>query len=181
MYGARFRVLLLVALSGWVLSGCGDPAPDPAAASAPKPAAPKKASIVENMVAAVSAGKSAAALGVHFSIGTAPSVGAGLPIDIVILPHTDFISLRARIESQNGLTLISGDNVAPLANVTAEKPIQHKVVLMPQSDGLYMITVNIETEGNEGTVSRIFSIPVIVTPKDAGPATPAASPPAPAG
>jgi hypothetical protein len=180
MFGARFRFLLLAALSGCVLSSCGDPAPETATA-APK-AAPKKPSVVENMVAAVSAGKSSAMVSVHFSLGTAPSVRTALPVDIVILPHVDFTTLRARIESQSGLTLISGDNVAPMTGVGAEKPISHKVVLMPEGAGVYMITVNLETEGGEGTVSRIFSIPVIVTPSDTPPAAPAvpAAAPAPA-
>jgi hypothetical protein len=47
---------------------------------------------------------------------------------------------------------------------------------MPARDGVYMITVNVDTEGKEGIVSRIFSIPVIVAPA----AAPAAPNPAPA-
>jgi hypothetical protein len=175
MFGARFRVLLLAALSGCVSVSCGDSAPAPAGPGNPKTSA-RKPSVVDNMVAAVSAGKSATAVGVHFLLGNAPSVGKALPVDVVVLPHVDFTSLRARIESQSGLTLISGDGIAPMSGVVAEKAIAHKVVLMPQSEGVYMITVNLETEGSEGTVSRIFSIPVIVTPSSGTPATP--TPPA---
>jgi hypothetical protein len=182
MFAARFRVLLLAALSACVSVSCGDSAPDPA--NPANPANPgtaktsaRKSSVVENMVAAVSAGKSATAVGVHFSLGDAPSVGKALSMDIVVLPHVEFSSLRARIESQSGLTLISGDNIAPMSGVDAEKAIRHKVVLMPESEGVYMITVSLETEGSEGTVSRIFSIPVIVTPSSGTPAT--SAPPTP--
>ncbi len=122
------------------------------------------------MVAAVSAGKSSAAVGVYFMLGNSPTVATALPVDIAILPHQDFSSLRARFDSSgDGLTVISGDNLEPIENLEAEKPQTHKLVLMPQKPGVYMITANLETLGTEGMVSRIFSIPVIVAPPAAPP------------
>lgn len=185
-----------VARHGWIaascccllLAACGGGAPDKPAkpkggASA---AAPKAANVTDNMVAAVSAGKSATVVGVYFTLGGSPTVGSALPIDIAILPHEDFSSLRARFDSAGGgLTLVSGDNLAPLADLKAEKPIEHKVTFMPQKAGVFMVTANVETVGTEGTVSRIFSIPVIVAPAggseapaETPPATAPASPPA---
>ena len=38
---------------------------------------------------------------------------------------------------------------------------------MPARAGVFVITASIETEGAEGMVSRVFSIPVIVAPTGA--------------
>ena len=84
------------------------------------------------MVAAVSAGKSSAVVGVYFTLGNSPTVDTALPVDIAILPHQDFSSLRARFDSPgDGLALISGDSLDPVDNAEAETPLAHKLVLMP--------------------------------------------------
>ncbi len=186
-----------VARHGWIaaacccllLAACGGDAPEKSAGDKPKnagPSAPRAPRVTDNMVAAVSAGKTANAVGVYFMLGSSPTVGAALPIDIAILPHLEFSSLRARIDSPGGgMTLVSGESLEPLADLKAEKPVEHKVVFMPQKAGVYMVTVNVETAGSEGTVSRIFSIPVIVTTEGgsetatAAPAAAPAVPPAP--
>lgn len=172
---------LLVCLS---LAACGDPAPEKSAGAkaAPKAAGPARAKVDDNMVAAVPAGKSSTAVGVYFTLGNAPAIDSALPVDVAIIPHEDFVSVQARFNTQgDGLTLVSGDLLQPVANVKAESTLEHKVVLMPRKEGVYMVTVNLETESNTGSVSRIFSIPVIVAPPGgAAESAPAAPPPTPA-
>jgi hypothetical protein len=159
-----------------LLGGCGDPPEEkPAAAAAPKATGPKPAVAGAQMVAAVAAGKSVTAVGVHFSLGNTPKVATALPVDIAVITHQEFTSLRAHFESQDGLTLISGEDLAPRTDVKAESTLQHQLVLMPARDGVFMITVSVDTEGKEGIVSRLFSIPVIVTPAG-GPAEPNPAP-----
>lgn len=183
MTGIGFRhgwiVALLVVLP---LAACGDSAPEKSADAKTATTAPKKAKLNDNMVAAVSAGKSSTVVGVYFALGNAPTIGTALPIDVAIVPHQDFTSLQARFYTQgDGLTLVSGDLLPPSTNARSETPLDHKMVLMPRKEGVYMVSVNLETEGTEGSVSRIFSIPVIVAPAvTAAPAAPAATPPAPA-
>jgi hypothetical protein len=177
------RASCFAALSaGLWLAGCGDPPPEskPAAASN-KPAGPKLADPGANMVAAVPAGKSSKYVGVHFSLGNPPTVNQALPIDIAVIPHEDYASLRGRFEVQDGLTLISGDALPLNKDAKSEQPIRHQIVLMPTRAGVFMITASIETEGEEGMVSRVFSIPVIVSAisPPAGP-VPAAAPATPA-
>jgi len=177
------RAMYLAAVSAVVLlAGCGDPPPEKAATSAtaaPKPAGPKPATAGAQMVAAVAAGKSVTAVGVYFALGNTPKVATALPVEISVISHQDFTTLRAHFESQDGLTMVSGEDLATQANVKAESTIQHQLVLMPAQDGVYVITVNVDTEGKEGIVSRIFSIPVIVAPAAApNPAPAATAPPA---
>lgn len=178
------RAWLLATLAGFsLLSACGESAPDenaakPAAASKPK--TPKTAGLDPAMVAAVSSGKSATVISLHFALTRAPAVNQGLPVDIALVPHTDFTSVAVRFFGQDGITLVSGDNLGPVTEVDPEKPIKHQLVLMPTKEGVYMINATVETIGGDGTVSRIYSIPIVVSPPPAAPAAPAAAPPAPA-
>ena len=161
----KWIVALLVCLP---LAACGERAPDQPTGAKTSAAGAKKAKVKDNMVAAVPSGKSSTAVSVFFVLGTAPAIDSALPIDVSIVPREDFISLQARFSTQSdGLTLISGDLIAPIADAKAESTIDHKLVLMPKKEGVYMVTVNLETESEDGSVSRIFSIPVIVAPPGA--------------
>lgn len=163
--GSRYGwivALLVVSL----LTACDASAPEkPAGEKGAGPAPRKRSTVADNMVAAVAAGKSATAVGVYFTLGNAPTVDTALPVDLAILPHQDFASLQARFSSQSdGLVLVSGDSIQPVTNASAETALEHKLVLMPKKDGVYMVTAILETEGSDGSMSRIFYIPVIVTP-----------------
>jgi hypothetical protein len=182
MTGTGFRYGWIVALLvGLPLAACDDSAPEKSADAKSATAAAKKAKVNDNMVAAVSAGKSSTVIGVYFALGNAPTIDTALPIDVTIVPHQEFTSLQARVFTQgDGLTLVSGDVLPPVTDAKAETSFDHKLVLMPRKEGVYMVSVNLETEGREGSVSRIFSIPVIVAPAGAAAAeAPAATPPAP--
>jgi hypothetical protein len=181
--GARAFMFAAV-ICGGMLTACDDsaePADSPTTASKPA-AAPKVVGLDPDMVAAVSAGKAAAALGVHFAIRTVPAVGQPLPVDVAIVPHRDFTSVRAHFESRDGLPMTSGEEFGPRTDSKKETALTHEVVLQPAQDGLFMVTAIVETEGEDGTVTRVFSIPVVVNPSDSTPAPPpppaAAAPPA---
>jgi len=173
-------MLFAAALAGAMLAACGDSAPEQHAAkgtaSASKPAGPKPAIAGAQMVAAVAAGKSANVVGVHFSLGNPPTVAAALPVEIVVITHEPFASLEAHFNSQDGLTLISGEQLPRRNDVKPESTIPHQLVLMPGREGVFVVTATVETQGKEGMVSRVFSIPVIVSPA-AAPAPPPANAP----
>ena len=178
MTGYRARATLFAAVSACaLLSACGESAPEKSApaAAAPKPTGPKPAVAGAQMVAAVSAGKTATAVGLHFSLKTTPRVATALPVEIAIIPHEAFTSLQAHFETQAGLTMVSGEDLASRADVKPETTIPHQLVLMPQTDGVFVVTVSVDTEGKEGIVSRVFSIPVIVAPSAAPNPPPAAA------
>jgi hypothetical protein len=166
--GARTFWFAAVACSG-VLAACGN-APDPseaAPAATTKSAAPKRTELPPDMVAAVSSGKTATVVGVHFALRAVPAVNQALPVDIAIVPHRDFIALQAHFESRDGLALTVGEVLAPQTDAKAEKTLKHQLVLLPTRDGVFMVTAIIETDSADGTVTRVFSIPVIVAPTDA--------------
>jgi hypothetical protein len=162
-----------------VLAGCDDaPTEQPAAgpAAAKTPAGPKLANLPPDMVAAVSAGKTSTSIGVHFALRGSPTVGMALPVDIAIVPHRKFLTVRAQFEAHGGLNLTAGDVFAPKNDAAAESVLEHDLVLLPEKDGLFMVTAVVDTEGDEGSVTRVFSIPVIVAPASGA----AAQPPPPA-
>ena len=177
--GAR-EFLLAVIVCGGMLAACdGSPEQtDTQVSPTPQSGAPKSAGLAPDMVAAVSGGNTATVLGVHFALRAAPTVNQALPIDIVIVPHRDFTALQAHFETRDGLTLTAGNVLAPQGDAPAEKRLTHQLVLLAAREGVFMVTVVVETEGADGTVTRIFSIPVIVAPSAAAGAAPASAPPA---
>ena len=178
------RTLLLAMLASCtLLSACGDSTPAggakaPAASTARK--APKAVDLGAQMVAAVAPGPSTDTVGVHFALTKAPVLNEALPLDIAIVPHRQFASLSVHFFSQDGLTLVSGDALGPVLEAKVENPIRHQLVVMPVREGLYMINATVETSGADGSVSRVFSILVVVEPSVPSAPAPAAAPPGPA-
>jgi hypothetical protein len=174
---ARGHVLL--AVFACALFGACDDAPPPSQTPGSTPASaasvPKGDPVPREMVAAVPAGKTGSGLSVHFALRASPQVGQSLPVDIAIVPRQEFNSLRAHFEPQGGLTLVTGKTLEPVADVAAEKLLTHKLVLEPHQEGLFMVTAVVDTGDAQGSITRVFFIPVMVGPAGAQPA-PAASP-----
>jgi hypothetical protein len=173
---------------GVLLAACDKSEPETGPVTAkPKPAV-KAPSLGDKFVAAVSHGKSADAIGVHFALGATPQSGQDLPVAIAIVPNVEFSAVRAHFDAQEGITLISGGELAPQTKAGPGKNIEHQLVLRPTVEGVFMVSATLETEGADGSVSRVFSIPIIVSPPapdpapDPAPAVPAPVPadPAPA-
>jgi hypothetical protein len=62
------------------------------------------------------------------------------------------------------LVATSGDNFGPETNPESETALLHQLVLLPTREGMFVVTSSVETEGDDGNVTRIFSIPIIVAP-----------------
>lgn len=185
MLKSRHRATFAILVCACVLSACGDP-PEKEQGNTPpasKVPATKTASISKDMVAAVSSGKTSSAISVHFALRATPTVNTALPVDVAIVPHRDFSSLVVRFDTQEGLATTTGNSFGPKTDVKSEEPLTHQLVLLPTREGMFMVTSSVETESAEGSVSRIFSIPVIVAAAGApapaeAPATPPAANPA---
>ena len=184
MSSSRIRWVFACA-AGMLLAGCGDGAPaDAPAPTTAVPATPKTppGRLPPEMVAAVSTTRNSGIVSVHFVLNGIPTVGKALPVDIAVVPHKTLASIVAHFDARDGLTVATGDALERQADPPPEKPIKHQIVLLPGKEGVFMLTAVVETESDEGTISRIYSIPVIVgpsgaTPAETSPTTPA-SPPA---
>jgi hypothetical protein len=170
---------VIACAAGLLLAACdgGPPADAPAATGAAvKESKSKAAAIPPEMVAAVSSAKNAAVVGLHFQLKGQPTAGKALPVDIALVPHVPMAYLSARFQARDGLSVATGDSLERRADPPADKVINHQLVLLPAAEGVFMVTAIVETEGEDGTVSRVFSIPVIVGPAAAEAPTPAADP-----
>jgi hypothetical protein len=175
---------MLAVLACACVAACGDnAAPKPAGDAAPAAAAKPRsnpAALPPNMVAAVSAGKTAAMISVHFAVEDVPAVGKPLPVAIAVVPHDSFTSVHASFEAPDSMILATGDKLDPVKDVKPETVLSHKLVLQPKQEGVFLVTAAVETEGVEGTVTRIYSIPLIVNPPREAPKPVQAQAPAPA-
>jgi uncharacterized lipoprotein NlpE involved in copper resistance len=172
----RSRAVVLVALACVLaLVGCDNASETPAEAQTatrpkPSPSTPKVAQLSADMVAAVSGGKSADWIGVHFALGAVPTVGKPLPVKIAIVPHQPFSSLSAHFEPRDGLQMTAGESFGPVNDPKPETPLEHALMVVPTQEGVFMISVGVDTQGEEGNFIRIYTIPVIVGMNSAAPA-----------
>lgn len=164
-----------------LLVGCDDAPPKAPSGTGTTTKAPKAktSALPPNMVSAVSAGKSSAELSVHFELGAVPAVDRELPVAIAIVPHRPFTSVSASFKGHEALRMSAGFVFEPRKDAAAEAVFDHKIVLLPSQEGVFLVSVVVETEGDYGSTSRIYSIPVIVH-GDAAATKPSGSSPAPA-
>jgi hypothetical protein len=175
------RRTLLALLAGALMCACDDapPASTAGSASSPRPAQ-NKGELPPDMVAAVSAGQSSLIISVHFALGGQPIIGKPLPVEIAVVPHRPFASVRAHFDSQDGIEVTEGAEMPERKDAVAEKALPHRIVVRPLKEGVFMITAGIETHSDEGNITRIYSIPVIVQPTASAPKPEAATTTAPA-
>jgi hypothetical protein len=176
MLKVRHRVAFAALACICVLAACDDAPSGPEqtvpVANKNEPP-PKVANLAKDMVAAVSAGKAANVISLHFALRSPPTVNTPLPVEVAIVPHRNFSSIRVHFEDQDGLSAAAGNNFGPVSDPDTETALSHQLVLLPSKAGLYMVTSSVETDGEDGNVTRIFSIPIIVAPAGG---TPAAAP-----
>jgi hypothetical protein len=68
----------------------------------------------------------------------------------------------------------------PVPDVKSETILKHQLVLLPTKEGVFMISATLETESpTEGTISRVFSLPMVVAAAEANPPAPTPAPPTP--
>lgn len=167
----RVYLVALIAAAG-LLAACEDSSKEPqasapaAAATAPKAKADE---LPPDMVAAVAANPTNNKIAVHFSLGAKPEVNKALPVEIAIVPGQEFETLSAHFLSQNGLAVTVGETYGPMSKTAAGKPLRHQLVLLPGREGVFVLSASIDTiDGREGNITRLFSIPLVVSPPGAG-------------
>jgi hypothetical protein len=173
------RAVMIAVLACTLVAACEDKpaseAPSGSTAAPSKPAA-AEAKLPPQMVAAVSAGRSASIIDVHFALKMAPAVGKPLIIDIAVVPHEAFDSVGVMFEAPEALAMGAGSRIAPREDVKAESILEHQLQVQPSEEGVFLITAAVETHSEEGNVIRIFHIPVIVNAVTPAPSSSAPAP-----
>ena len=117
----------------------------------------------DDMVAAVSAGKGGPPVGLKFELRGAPQPGQPLDVDIAILPDAPAISrLYARFMGGEGIDLVDGGELAAIDKPAQGAVIRHVLRVLPKQDGIYTFSAAVSVELADDSVTRTFTIPVIV-------------------
>jgi hypothetical protein len=118
---------------------------------------------LEDMVAAVSAGKGGPPVGLKFELRAPPQVGQPLEMDVAILPDAQSIErINARFSGSDGLELVDGGDLAAVDKPALGTVIRHVVRVLPKQDGIYTVTAAVSVDLASDSITRTFTIPVIV-------------------
>jgi len=162
-------IWLLGIAAGLALGGCGSSSSEAGAANASR----KKVQHVrtvdpgnrppDDMVAAVSAGKAGPPVVLKFELRQSPKAGEALDVDIAVLADAPAINrIYGRFQTGDGLNLVDGGQLGQVDKPAAGSVIRHVVRVLPKQDGIYTLTATVSVDQGDDSLSRVFSIPVIV-------------------
>jgi hypothetical protein len=157
---ARWAALVLTATVG--LTACGSSDPDPTAVT-PTSGKPKtgRPAGPPDMVAAVSASKTPGPVDVKFALSARPAVGKPLEIRLALTPTVELERLYARFQPSDGLDLVKGGETEHIERPAIGTDIAHTVTVMPKADGIFYVTATVISDSSTGSVSPVYSIPII--------------------
>ncbi len=150
------------------LAGCGSSSQsDPSAHGKKKlhvaaPTDPSARSPTD-MVAAVSVAKSGPPVSLKFELREPPQVGQPLDLDLVILADAPAISrIYAKFNSGEGLDLLDGGQLEQVDKPAAGAVIRHVVRVLPKQNGIFTVSATVSVDLGNDSLTRVYSIPVIV-------------------
>jgi hypothetical protein len=115
------------------------------------------------MVAAVSPGKGGPPVGLRFEVRSSPEPGLPVDVDLAILPDAVAIDhIVGKIEGGENLSVVEGGDIPAVAKPAQGTVIRHVVRLLPKQDGISTLTVAINVDLGTDSITRIFTIPLIV-------------------
>ena len=116
-----------------------------------------------DMVAAVGAGKAGPPVGLKFELREPPQAGQPLDVDIAVLPDAPAINrLYGRFHAGDGLELIDGGQLSQVDKPATGSVIRHVVRVLPKQDGIFTLSAAVSVDVGDDSLTRAFSIPVIV-------------------
>lgn len=160
-------IRLIALAAATVLAACNSE-PNPAVETTPLPAskAPAKAPVAAadpaaKMARAVGNGKPGAAVDIRYEILARPEVGKPVEVDVALLPGPGVDAMEVTFSGMEGITL-AGSLVANFPSVKAGETYKHTLSLLPDRNGVFYITVSVNTSMGEATLGRNFSLPFVV-------------------
>jgi hypothetical protein len=115
------------------------------------------------MVTAVSASKAGPPVELKFELLERPEAGQPLDVDIALLPDAPTISrLYAKFQAGEGISVVEGDELSQVDKPAAGAVIRHQVRVIPKQDGIFTLSAIVSVDLANDSLTRTFSIPVIV-------------------
>jgi hypothetical protein len=116
-----------------------------------------------DMVAAVSAAKAGPPVALKFELRESPEVGQPLDVDVAILPDAPSINrINAKFQGGAGLDLVEGGELTAVEKPAPGAVIRHLVRVVPKQDGIFTVGATVSVDMADDSISRSYSIPVIV-------------------
>jgi hypothetical protein len=153
-----------------LLTGCGSSSSQPGTTVQGKK---KAAHIAQNhdpgarppsvMVAAVSAGKAGPPVSLKFELRQPPQSGQAVDVDIAVLADAPAINrISGKFQVGEGLEFVEGEQLGPVDKPAAGSVIRHVVRIIPKQDGIFTLGATVSVDLADGSLTRVFSIPLIV-------------------
>jgi hypothetical protein len=161
LWAAAALAVLLAALSGCGKTEHADSAPAPARHVAKKPQ-DAAALALANMVSAVGNGKPYGDIELKFDLRAHPVVGEPADIDLALIPTQDLDRVSAVFQAVDGLEVTKGAKAPEVLHPPAGVPITHTLTVVPHRDGVFYVSAVVLADAASETVTRNFSIPLIV-------------------
>jgi hypothetical protein len=164
--GWAFAIALVLGLSG--CGGSSDESGSMAGQAHKKGAAHQKKAdpgvrAPEDMVAAVSASKSGPPVELKFELRERPEAGQPLDVDIAVLPDAPAISrIYAKFQGGEGFSVVDGSELSDVEKPAMGSVIRHVVRVVPKQDGIFALSATVAVDAGNDSLTRTFSIPVIV-------------------
>ena len=131
----------------------------------------------QDMVSAVSPGKGGPPVELKFELRDAPKAGEALEVDVAVLPDAPAINrLSGQFTGSDGIDLVDGGDLAAVDKPAQGSAIRHVMHVLPKKDGIFTLNAAVTVDLADDSVTRTFTIPVIVgegladvSPKSDGP------------
>jgi len=118
---------------------------------------------LEDMVAAVSAGKGGPPVALKFELRSSPQAGQPLDLDVAVLPDAQSIArINGSFRGSDGLDLVDGGELEAVDKPAPGAVIRHVVRVLPKQDGIYTVTAAVSVDLASDSITRTFTIPIIV-------------------
>jgi hypothetical protein len=115
------------------------------------------------MVAGVAPpGTAPSSVQLKFELQGRPEVAQPVDVDVVIVPvYGNLDRITGKITSDDGLDIVSGQDI-PVADKPVEgTPIHHSVKVLPKRDGIFTLTAVLLVDSTGQSTSQVFSMPII--------------------
>jgi hypothetical protein len=168
MKSLRFSVLALSVAA--LLDGCSHSANNAAgsasvsrAASASKQARDAKGADPDMVSAVNLTGSSTNLVSMQFKLAARPHLTTPLQVTLQLMPAADTQIERLQLSVQPGEgLLLQSDRTAEFTDVRPNTPVQQQVTVVPQQNGLLSLSATILVDADGQSLTRTYSIPLIV-------------------
>ncbi|HTY49672.1 MAG TPA: hypothetical protein VMB48_08270 [Steroidobacteraceae bacterium] len=133
------------------------------AAAAPA-AAPAADPLARDLVEAVSASRNSGPVDLRFALQQRPVAGQPLTVKLRLSMGSSLDRVEAHFRADDGLDIRDGAQLAPVDHPAAGANVEHDLTVIPEHEGVYTLMATITTTSQSESVSRSFSIPILVDP-----------------